>query len=59
MNGLSAEQKGEEEEGTKKKKMSHLPASLLEESKLQCCPLQHSEGCDCDRTTCLAGKAAL
>lgn len=37
----------------------HLPASLLEESKLQSGSLQHSEGCDGDWAAGLAGKAAL
>ena len=37
----------------------HLPASLLEESKLQRRPLQHGEGRDCDRPARLAGEAAL
>lgn len=36
-----------------------LPASLLEESKLQSSSLQHSEGCDGDWSARLAGKAAL
>lgn len=36
-----------------------LPASLLEESKLQSSSLQHSEGCDGDRAARLAGEAAL
>lgn len=36
-----------------------LPASLLEESKLQRRPLQHGEGCDGDRPARLAGEATL
>lgn len=36
-----------------------LPASLLEESKLQSGSLQHCEGCDGDWAARLAGKAAL
>lgn len=36
-----------------------LPASLLEESKLQSGSLQHGEGCDGDWAARLAGKAAL
>lgn len=36
-----------------------LPASLLEESKLQSSSLQHSEGCDGDWSARLAGEAAL
>lgn len=36
-----------------------LPASLLEEGKLQSCPLQHSESCDGDRAAGFAGEAAL
>lgn len=40
-------------------KLVAVPAALLKKSKLQCCSLQHSEGCDSDGATGLAGKAAL
>lgn len=39
--------------------VGRLPASLLEEGKLQSCPLQHSESCDGDGAAGFAGEAAL
>lgn len=54
--------KGKEEKcvGTESIRLeSYLPASLLEKSKLQCRPLQHSESCDRDWPIGFAGEAAL